>query len=333
MNSIQMENKIQRTNSIDVIRVMACIAVIFIHVSTAPVGSAVNTVSAVTLKNLELLHILMQWSVPVFFMITGFCVMKKEVCTYSYCFSKVLKYVAILFTVGLFYAVLEGIFTEKTWNIKILLNAVNSVIGGYTWEHMWFVYSIIGVYLVLPVVHSFMKQGRENTIIITALLMVFNNLLPVVGKYMPIGIELPFDGYLVYVCFGSLIAECKIEKKWKFLSFFAIVVSIVYLFINVGKELFVFKHPIICFMAMGIFVLISQVNFKANRIVSEIAKCSWGIYLIHPFFMNIALKMLKIDLLSGMLYIKLFLFALVLFVISLLTTYILRKIPVVKVLF
>ena len=114
---------------------------------------------------------------------------------------------------------------------------------------------------------------------------------------------------------------------------FSIAISIAYLFINVGKELFVFKHPIVCFMAMGIFLLISQADFKSNKIILEIAKCSWGIYLIHPFFMNIALKVLKIDLLSGMLYIKLLIFAITLFAISLITTYILRKIPVIKKIF
>ena len=130
-----------------------------------------------------------------------------------------------------------------------------------------------------------------------------------------------------------MVAKCTIDKKWKYLSFMVIVISTVYLFVNVGKELFGFKHPIVCFMAMGIFLLISQADYKANKIILEIAKCSWGIYLIHPFFMNVALKVLKIDLLSGMLYLKLFIFAIVLFMISLIATYILRKIPVIKTIF
>ena len=328
-----MKNKIQRNNSIDLLRVMASIAVVFIHVSTAPVGSASVAVSGEILKNMELIHILMQWSVPVFFMITGFCMMQKESCKYSYCFSKVLKYIGTLLTVGLFYALLEGVFTEKTINLRIIVNAFKSVISGYTWDHMWFVYTIIGIYLVIPIIHCFMKQESKNTIILTTLLLVFSILIPEINKYFPIGVELPFDGYLVYVCFGGMVAKCRIDNKWKYLSFIAIVISIVYLWVNVGNQLFVFKHPIVCFMAMGIFLLISQADFKSNKIIMEIARCSWGIYLIHPFFMNIALKVLKIELLSGMLYIKLFMFAIVLFVISLIVTYILRKIPVIKSIF
>lgn len=328
-----MKNEIQRNNSMDLLRVMASLAVVFIHVSTAPVGSAGMAISGATLKNLELIHILMQWSVPVFFMITGFCMMQKEICTYSYCFSKVLKYIGTLFTVGLFYAILEGVFIERTMSFEIIVNAFKCVISGYTWEHMWFVYSIIGIYLVIPIIHCFMKQGNNNIIILTLILMIFDILVPAISKYIAIGFELPFDGYLVYVCFGGMIAKCKVYKKWKSLSLIAIAISIAYLCINVGKELFVFKHPIVCIMAMGIFLIISQSDFKSNKIIVEIAKCSWGIYLIHPFFMNIALKVLKIDLLSGMLYIKLIIFAMVLYVISLFVTYVLRKIKIIKLIF
>lgn len=309
-----MRNKLQRNNSIDLLRVIASVAVIFIHVSTAPVSSTSVAVSGKILNNMELIHILMQWSVPVFFMITGFCMMQKESCTYSYCFSKILKYIKTLFTVGLFYALLEGFYSERTINLKVIMNSFKSVIGGYTWEHMWFVYSIIGIYLVIPIIHCFMKQESKNTIILTTLLLLFNILIPAISKYFPIGAEFPFDGYLVYVCFGGMVAKCTIDKKWMYLSFIAVITSIFYLYVNAGEQLFVFKHPIVCFMAIGIFLLISQINFNCNKVILEIAKCSWGIYLLHPFFMNIALKVLKIDLLSGALYIKLFTFAIVLFV-------------------
>ena len=86
-------------------------------------------------------------------------------------------------------------------------------------------------------------------------------------------------------------------------------------------------------MAMGIFLFIYQANFKRNKIILEISKYSWGIYLIHPLFINITLKVLKIDLLSGMLYLNLFIFAVIIFAISFLTTYILRKITMIKYIF
>ena len=328
-----LEEFMQRNHSIDLLRVMATLAVITIHVSTAPLGNASPEVYSSVFLNMELIHILMQWSVPVFFMITGFCSMQKDTCSYSYCFSKVLKYIGVLFTVGLFYALLEEIFKVRTFSFTMVINALKCVISGSLWEHMWFVYSIIGIYLILPVVHCFMQQGEKNIYILTGLLLFFTILSPAIGKYIMIGVEFPFTGYLFYVCFGGMAAKCKIDKKWEYPAYFVIAVSIVYLFINVGKELFVFKHPLVCFMAMSIFFVISRKNISYNKYVHNIAKCTWGIYLLHPFFMNIALKLFKIDLLSGMLYVKFFVFAVILFGASYITTYVLRKMPLVKVLF
>ena len=130
-----------------------------------------------------------------------------------------------------------------------------------------------------------------------------------------------------------MIAKCNISKKWKYIAAAVVGICILYLFFNVGKQMFVFKHPIVCFMAMGIFLIINQTDFKENKAIVDIAKCTWGIYLIHPFFMNMALKLFKIDLLSGLLYVKLAVFAVMLLVISLVTTYLLRKIPVINNIF
>lgn len=130
-----------------------------------------------------------------------------------------------------------------------------------------------------------------------------------------------------------MLSFYKLNKNWKYLSLFTVCISSIYLILNVGKQSFVFKHPIVCFMAMGIFLFIYQANFKRNKIILEISKCSWRIYLIHPLFINITLKVLKIDLLSGMLYLNLFIFAVIIFAISFLTTYILRKITMIKYIF
>ena len=89
-------------------------------------------------------------------MITGYCLSLKKECTYSYCLHHVLKFIKILFTVGLFYSLLEEVFIAKKFSITILGTSILNVFTGNLWDHMWFIYAIIGVYLVMPVLHSFM---------------------------------------------------------------------------------------------------------------------------------------------------------------------------------
>ena len=70
-----------RRTSIDLLRIISAVAVIVIHVVSASVTSAHTSVEQSLLKNTELIHVLMNWSVPVFFMITGYCLTLKQKCT------------------------------------------------------------------------------------------------------------------------------------------------------------------------------------------------------------------------------------------------------------
>ncbi len=321
-----------RRYSIDVLRVISALAVIIIHVVTAPVHNATGEVSVSLRANLNLVHTLMLWAIPVFFMITGYCLMMKQECTYKYCFSHVLKYIGVLFTVGLFYSLLEEVFMAKTMNAAIVIKSVFNVITGDLWDHMWFIYSIIGIYLVMPIIHCFMQQGEKNILILTGLLFFFTILCPSMEEYISIGVEFPFGGFLFYVCFGGMISKCKVNKRLLLFSGLIGGLSVVYVIVA-DNHVLNYTYLPVCLIAMSIFSIVSQLNMKPNKLVLKVSECTFGIYLIQPLFVNIALKLLRIDLLSNLPGVRLCVFATLIFAASLVTTYVLRKIPVVKKLF
>ena len=323
----------KRKYSIDILRIISAIAVIIIHVVSSPVANSAVEVDASLTTNLNLIHNLMNWSVPAFFMITGYCLLRKKICTYEYCFSHVLKYVSVLFTVGLFYALLEEVFASKTLNFSILVQSVKNVISGNLWDHMWFVYAIIGIYLVMPVIHTFSQQGTSNIYILTALLFLFNILFPAIDEWLSVGAVLPFGGYLFYVCLGGAVAKINISNKLLCTVSFAGLLSIVWIVLGANTKEFGYNHLAVCLMAMSIFLIISKINIKPSKLILYISNCTWGIYLIHPFFINVAIKLLKVDVLTSQPYVRLFVFAVVISCVSFLSIYILRKIPLVKKLF
>ena len=200
-------DKKERKSSIDLLRVLSAFAVIVIHIVSAPVTNSNTEIDISIVNTLNTIHVLMNWAVPVFFMITGYCLLQKAEVTYRYCFNHVAKYIGVLFSVGLSYALMELIFSAKTINAWIIVEAIKNVIVGNIWDHMWFVYEIIGIYLVMPVIHTFMQQGRKNILVLTSLLFVFGILLPTLEKYVDVGINIPFGGYLFYVCLGGGISQ------------------------------------------------------------------------------------------------------------------------------
>lgn len=323
----------ERKYSIDILRIISAIAVVIIHVVSAPVANSTVEVDVSLVANLKLIHTLMNWSVPAFFMITGYCLLRKKTCTYEYCFSHVLKYVSVLFTIGLFYALLEEVFISKTLNFLIFIQSVKNVISGNLWDHMWFVYAITGIYLVMPVIHTFMQQGISNICILTALLFLFNILFPTIEEWLSVEVILPFGGYLFYVCLGGAVAKINISNKLLNVFPFAGLLSIVWIVLGANTQKFGYNHLAVCIMTMSLFLIINKINIKPNKLILCISDCTWGIYLIHPFFINVAIKLLKVDVLTSQPYVRLFVFAVVISCISFLSVYILRKIPLVKKLF
>lgn len=323
----------ERKYSIDILRIISAIAVIIIHIVSAAIANSAVEIDTSLITKLNLIHTLMNWSVPAFFMITGYCLMKKKECTYEYCFSHVLKYVCVLFTVGLFYALLEEVFVSKTLNFSILIQSVKNVISGNLWDHMWFVYAIIGIYLVMPVIHTFMQQGTSNICILTALLFLFNILFPTIEEWISVEAVLPFGGYLFYVCLGGAMAKINISNKLSHTISFAGLLSSVWIVFGATTQKFGYNHLAICLITMSLFLMINKINIKPNKLILCISNCTWGIYLIHPFFINVAIKLLKVDVLTSQPYVRLFVFAVVISCASFLSTYILRKMPLVKKLF
>ena len=321
----------ERKYSIDLLRVLSAIAVVIIHTLSSPVSNSTFEIDSFLLSNLEMIRALMKWAVPVFFMITGYCLLRKEHCSYKYCFSHVVKYICVLFTVGFFYALLEEIFTSKTVNVFTFVNSLFNVISGNLWDHMWFVYAIIGIYLVMPIIHLFMKQSIQNAFILTGLLFFFDILLPTFGGWITVGIQFPFSGYLFYVCLGGVLAQVSINKTISCFVYLAGLLSAVYIaFANYETG---YNHMAVCIMATSVFLIVSKLKIKPNKSLLCVSSCTWGIYLIHPLLINVAIKLLRIDVISSYACLKLLVFTIAIISISFLATYVLRKIPLVKKLF
>lgn len=319
-----------RRGSIDVLRIVSAIAVVTIHVVTAPVGNVTKDIKTSTIEILNLIHNLMLWAVPSFFMITGYCLMKKEECGYKYCLKHALKYIVVLFTVGLGYALMEQLFCSRSFSFGIVGAALSNVICGNLWDHMWFVYAIIGIYLVIPLLHSFIKYREKEFYILTLLLFVFTILLPSFEQFFQVGIQFPIGGYLFYVCYGGVIAKYKSDSEKEMIIYFLGVIAFLYV-ICCGKTVTLeYMNLNVALMAMAIFTFVSRLDMQSNTTIRVLANCTWGIYLIHPLFINILIKVLKLDILNSAPYINLFLFEVGVLICSLMVVFVGKRIPLIR---
>lgn len=330
-----------RDYRIDILRIVSAFFIVVIHVVSTSVTYNDVAVDAHTARGLNVVHNLSSWAVPVFFMITGFCVLGDDrECTWRWTFVHIWKYAGILFTVGWFYAFLEYIYLERSVSLRAAGASFVDVLNGKTWTHMWFIYSIIGIYLVLPVIKPCIVASEKNVYCLAGVLFFTTVLLPVVNDLLKLSIDikLPIAGYIFYVIAGAAAARCHFQSmKYVNLVFMAVDLLVIVYFLCCGREeIYAYTSLPVCLMAIGIFIPVAKNDAALHGCggrLEKLAKCTLGIYLIHPLFLNLMVRLLHIYPLHITGWISIPVTCIALFLVSYGTVCLLRKIPGVKMLF
>ena len=132
---------------------------------------------------------------------------------------------------------------------------------------------------------------------------------------------------------GGLLAQQELSKKWTAAIYLAGILALGWLLLFWGYWDLGYCHPVVCAMAVSVFLFVSRLNVKSGKLLLGLSACTWGVYLIHPFFINVAVKVLEIDVLTSYAYVKLLALLLAVLAVSFGGTYVLRKIPLMKKLF
>lgn len=327
----------ERRVDIDLLRIVAAFAVSSFHIMVSCVthtpdlsqqtGLIVTSVAS-TLK----------WHVPVFFMITGYLWLNNnKVCTWAKMWHNIVRFVLALFVFGTGYAMLERIFLTKTITAETFLLAIGDVFTANLWDHMWYLYTIIGIYLLLPIFKPFFSSSSIREIsLFTGLLFFFTVLEPTIKDV--IGYDFPIyylsSSSLLYVCVGGLLSRIKISKKYGFLSLISLVLSSAIIFwISCNATVIPDISSIFIFVsAISIFYMIAAFfsEVKSSYWIRQISDCTFGIYLIHPFFINVLIKVFHIYLLKYYPPVSLTVASFFVFGLSFVVVYFLRKISFVR---
>lgn len=324
--------EMKRQTELDILRLLATLAVITIHSVkiSAPFGIAP-----------------LVWCVPVFFLISGrfFLDPEREI-TLEKLFQKTIPHVITAF-----------IFWSAAYTIYYLLSGsyaglnlfgilTEFVHGPY---HLWFLYALTGLYLLTPILRKI--AADDKTLIYTLVLFTVVNIITEYLIYLPklgfvaenfvsrLGLE-NVTGYMGYYLLGYFIWKKKgaIGKKTEVaiyilgIGMFAATITAECL---IGSELrdadFVkqYMKPNVILFSAALYTFfikrVSQWHFseKSQYILMKLTGYGFGVYCIHALLNGlIPTQFFALPICSSLLRV------LVLYLLSLLLTWLIRKIPV-----
>ena len=289
----------------DVLNIIAIIAVIAMHcngiVHGNPYTRAWNTSLVV--------ECICYFAVPLFCMLSGATLMnyRKKYDTKTFFKKRFLK-VLIPF---IFWAIIMFI-----WKINILKsmpeidgmkNWINAFFNNKEESTYYFMYSILGIYLTMPILSLLTEENHRKTLWFTvSLYFIFNSFIPNILSLFKItyntNAQVLLGGYTIFVILGYLLSTEELSKKKKIMLYVFTVIGVLYRFLTTfilsKKYGYVVKitwgytswHSIL--LASSVFVIIKnlftkQINLSEKQadLLSKISRCSFGIYLIHQIVM------------------------------------------------
>ena len=282
-----MKTKKERIFYYDILRAIAIIAVIICHVDHffGPLTTPTQVLAQMTF------HDIGNIGVPIFLMLSGALLLNREYPSLEkfikHRFARIIYPFIfwVILILGQLY--LHGYNTKFIWSVFIGEPSIT-----------WYIWTLIGIYLFIPVLNSFIKdykiKGAEYFLIIWFFTMILKtfNAYPL-WTYFNLDMFASFIGYPIL---GYWIVNKKFklsDKKLCILGFIILIISLaVFVYLGWTKvSLIRYENLPNMFMGVGLFMFIMSLdklnkfnsikdNFIGKAILS-LSVCSYGMYFSH----------------------------------------------------
>lgn len=315
------------------LRVFATFLVVVLHVAANYQSQLTDSISATQLNGYTI--ITKFTAGPLFIMISGALLLHPgKIITYKDIFCKYC--IRILRAIVIFG--LPMCFIESAMNPdysiaqKIGYSFLNLVLGN-CWTHMWYLYMLLGLYLLTPLFKAFIDHSNRRDLEYLLLsLFLLSYVLENLKFYVPdhFGSYICYPYYILLYPLGYYLRTYipantrAIRLSIIGLLFFIVVTC---LKIHLGMTFIDGANTMRLIYAVSVFILFKTLN-KPIEGLKSLDHCSFGIYLVHAVILNILFKAIRIhQYIQFNSWLNILIVSCMAFAISYAISYILRKIP------
>lgn len=281
----------QRVIYLDILRILACLAVIFIHVGGQH-WMALD-IHSVEWNVYNAYRAVSRWAVPVFIMISGSIFMVPEI----------KLDVKKLYTKNLFRIICAFLF----WSLIYAIYKFNGSLEGFPANvirgegHMWFMFLIAFLYIILPVFRKILYEWKvEKVFLPLALILGFvipGILIPMTNGKIVILLKVMQKafGWTGYFYLGYYLKKVDIKKNRRVVLYVLGILGVLSSYCNFKAYTLKQGYAVgdiydnisitILSESVAIFVLIKSINWKFGdnkmRLITKISQYTFGIYLVH----------------------------------------------------
>lgn len=286
-----------REKNLDLLRILLSFMVVTVHVSGVYIAANINNPNLYfTIGNFY--DSLSRVSVPTFVMLSGaFLLDNPQNKNYIFFYKKTFRNIILptLIWSIIYFLCLSMITISKSILINTPLDFlphIKSFLLGKPYYHMWYMYMIIGIYLITPALINLKNEfGDNNTIKLGILFLILGFIVNIVIDDLFWMIN--FIIYIGYFLLGYIIKKYATKNNIKALKSFIIwflssliIFGLTEIIIrnnfldNRFFYFYEFLSPFVIIGSLGLFTFFTNMK-TINLDLNKIAKHTFNIYIIH----------------------------------------------------
>lgn len=287
---------------IDLSRIAAAFAVVCLHVSAGIVAQAPFGSFSWWCGNVA--DSAMRWSVPVFVMISGILLLRPEKSeSLGGFYGRRLRRILIPTVFWTIVFTLLAYAESRARGVSLSpAYLVINILLGVPHYHMWFLYMLAGLYVFTPFFRKIVQQSSPKELLFLVVLLFAMSLVSYGFEFIYPGVPMVFTTrsmlYLPYFFAGCLLAAWKNPPATGVLiALLALSVGLatlgtylLHLKFGGARGFYFYGELSAAVVPMSLCVLLLLKKFfgsaRPSRRMREIAALTFGVYLIHPLFIE-----------------------------------------------
>ena len=239
-----------------------------------------------------------RFAVPFFVMLSGALLMNKEIQLADFLKK---RFVRILIPF-LFWSIVYSVYNYYKLNIENKMNISTYVLDCFTngaSYHLWYIYMLIGLYLLIPILAKWIQTSSDSSI--NYFILIWIVFLSIRFFEIPLHKDFTFTiftGFAGYLVLGYYLANRNIKISNAILIILALIAllsTILFTYITPFRN-GVFNGKYYDYLSLNVvlwssvlFFIIRNINLVSTAIVDKIKflnQYSFGVYLIHVLVLD-----------------------------------------------
>ncbi|MGI6512622.1 MAG: acyltransferase [Catenisphaera adipataccumulans] len=325
------------------LRIVACICIIILHIVYSAVLVYGNSISAEQYTHSMMICNNLMWAVPCFVMITGALLLdpNREVSLkklFGKYISRMIWALAIAIVVFNF---VDLWMNHDSFSVSMIGSMVYQFFTNTSWSHLWYLYLLIGLYLILPAMKKITQNANEKEIkyllligfLFLSVFQLFNIWNVPFAFYIHISTIYPFYFLLGYAIQNRIIDLNRIKSLCLILVSTVLLLIATYQFYMNGVQnidiLWSYNSVFVVIQSAGVFGFFQSIKKKETKTAHVLNAYTFGVYIFHMIIVRYLYKVMLINPFTNTLWNFLWMISITT-LISFAFMFIIKKIPGLK---